>query len=50
MTPDEFAAEIEQLIIKARDKGLSNDCMGEALLDAAEALIKNAAKPNRVSD
>jgi hypothetical protein len=47
MTPDEFAAQLEKLITEARDKGLSNDLMGEALVCAAEALIRGAMESDR---
>jgi glutamine synthetase adenylyltransferase len=48
MTPDEFAAQIDQLVAEARDKGLSNRSMGEALLSAAENLVLIEVKSDRL--
>jgi hypothetical protein len=49
MTPDEFAAQLEKLITEARDKGLPDDSIGEALVCAAEALILSAGEAD-ISD
>ncbi len=38
MTPDELAMRIERLVAAARDAGLSDETIADALADAAEAL------------
>lgn len=38
MTPDDLTTHIERLIADARDAGLSDEAMVDALRDAVEAL------------